>query len=152
MVKPSFPAFILRTATAADASPLATLYWQARCRTFPWVNPAQFAVADFSPHTQGEQIWLAQARATGVYLGFISLWAPDNFIHHLYVAPDGQRGGLGRALLALVAQQASGRLSLKVASANHPAQAFYTHLGWAASEERGVCPLTGPWQRWWAPV
>lgn len=64
----------------------------------------------------------------GAVIGFIAVWKPDAFIHHLFVAPDRLREGIGHALL-----QAAGwpraALQLKCLVRNERALAFYRAHG-----------------------
>ena len=76
---------------------LAQLFLKIRRQTFHWVEPVQFQLDDFTKQTEGERVWVAEHGAN--ICGFISIWQPDNFVHHLYVASDWHGQGIGRALL-----------------------------------------------------
>lgn len=60
---------------------------------------------------------------------------PYSFIAELYVAPAGQGGGVGRALMSAAEAYAralgSPRIELGVVTDNSPARAFYERLGYA---------------------
>lgn len=75
----------------------------------------------------------------GVIAGFYSLGAPDkpeavNYLWHLYVDPQCQRRGVGRALndaaLAELKSRGASRVWLDVVAGNEKAIAFYAAMGW----------------------
>ncbi|EMV8894083.1 GNAT family N-acetyltransferase [Escherichia coli] len=68
-------------------------------------------------------------------------------MHHLYVSADWHGQGLGRALLTQGLAACRKPASLKVATHNTSALAFYHRLGWQNTEETGHCEITGPWRR-----
>ena len=78
---------------------------------------------------------------------FVSVWPPDRFIHHLYVAPLNQNRGVGSSLLRMCAKKYGLPLSLKCDIANLRTRAFYERRGWVPGES-GSGP-DGPWQRLW---
>ncbi len=129
---------LIRSATSADLASLAELYLRARLAAFAWMNPADFHPDDFFPHTEGEIVHLAED-VDGAVIGFLSLWEPDHFIHHLFVSPDHLRQGIGSALLADLQRRLPVRFRLKCLVANRPALAFYRSLGWTEIE-----PGAGP--------
>lgn len=141
---------MIRMMCDADAPALAQLFLEARRRTFYWVDPSRFQLDDFARQTEGEQIWLAEQN--GRLCGFIAIWAEENFVHHLYVDEACHGQGLGRALLAQGLAGATQPASLKVATRNVQALAFYHRLGWQETDEMGVCNITGPWRRLVLPI
>ncbi|CDH26483.1 conserved hypothetical protein [Xenorhabdus bovienii str. kraussei Becker Underwood] len=52
--------------------------------TFTWLNTDNYQLTDFDKDTEGEMIYIAVENDK--VLGFISVWAQNHFIHHLYVA------------------------------------------------------------------
>ncbi|MFT4713444.1 MAG: GNAT superfamily N-acetyltransferase [Candidatus Azotimanducaceae bacterium] len=64
-------------------------------------------------------------------MGFISVWQPESFIHHLYIAQTHQRQGLGGALINEVRKQLGTPLHLKCGKDNTRAQVFYETSGWS---------------------
>jgi ribosomal protein S18 acetylase RimI-like enzyme len=96
-------------------------------------------------YTEGEEIHVAILADEVV--GFVSVWPAERFVHHLYVAPDCQSRGIGRALLARCEERYGLPLSLKCETANIRALRFYERLGWAGGEA-GVGP-DGEWRRMW---
>jgi GNAT superfamily N-acetyltransferase len=81
--------------------------------------------------------------------GFVAVFPPDRFIHHLYVSPDHLRCGIGRALFAAAVTFLGGTASLKCQTRNAEAVAFYRRLGLIPADagESAV----GPWVRMVVP-
>lgn len=121
--------YLIRPAKIGDECELAALLLRARRATFHWRDPESFTLGDFALETAGEQIWVAEAES-GRLAGFISVWMPEHFIHHLYVHPDLQRSGLGTLLLNTMLSSVKAPWSLKCAIKNVPAVAFYEKMGW----------------------
>ena len=63
-------------------------------------------------------------------MGFISVWQPESFIHHLYIAQTHRGQGLGGALINEVRKQLGTPLHLKCGRDNTRAQMFYETSGW----------------------
>ena len=126
---PRSPVLRLRPALPSDQAALADLYLRSRRTTFTWRNPGDFQLEDFARDTEGELIHLAESE-DGTILGFIAVWEPDRFIHHLFVSPDHLRHGIGQALLIDLHERIPGSFHLKCLTANLPALAFYQKLGW----------------------
>lgn len=103
----------------------------------PCFGPQAWSLMRFRGATQGEALLVARTGDT--LAGFAAVWEPDRFIHHLYVAPEAQRRGVGRALVDACAQHFGRPLSLKCLTANHDARRFYRATGW----REGQCH-TGP--------
>lgn len=97
--------------------------------TAPWLPEFARAQTDFAAASEGEDVWVA-ARPTDGICGFISVWRPQSFIHHLYVDPRFHHQGVGTALLASLADWLPAPWTLKCAAANTLAHAFYTARGW----------------------
>ncbi|QXB31649.1 GNAT family N-acetyltransferase [Aeromonas sp. FDAARGOS 1405] len=134
---------MIRRMEERDITPLAKLFLQGRRQTFHWVDPSLFHLDDFIEQTQGEEIWVAERG--GTVCGFIAVWQPEHFVHHLYVASDWHGQGIGRALLEHGLADSPCKASLKVATRNTAAVAFYHRLGWQHGNETGYCEITGPW-------
>ena len=127
----------IRPALDADHPSLAELFLLARRDSFAWENVESFRLEDFAVQTEGELIHLAEDES-GNLLGFISVWEPESFVHHLFIA-NGHRGqGIGRALLSDLQWRLSGPFRLKCVAANVDALAFYRRLGWIATGHGSV--------------
>lgn len=121
----------LRPFEAGDETELAKIYLDCRREVFAWMEADAFALDDFARDTSGERITVAESG--GRPIGFVSVWEPDHFVHHLYVAGPQRRLGIGRRLLeAAVRDSHGGACRLKCQSANAGALAFYESLGWRA--------------------
>jgi len=131
----------VRPAIDADLPVLARIYLRGRREIFPWQDHESFRLEDFAEQTEGEVIRVAENGA-GEVTGFLSVWEPENFVHHLFVA-DGHRGtGTGRALLEDLRCRMPGPFRLKCIAANTAALGFYRRLGWivAGHGEAGESP------------
>ncbi|HGS4463483.1 TPA: GNAT family N-acetyltransferase, partial [Vibrio metschnikovii] len=76
---------------------LRKLYFHSRRDSFTWLKTDSFRLEDFDRDTHGERIWLVEV--LGQVAGFISIWEPDRFVHHLYVSSEYQSQGIGSILL-----------------------------------------------------
>lgn len=131
-----------RVASETDWESLAGIFTQIRERYSPWLDPQRTPPDDLRKQTEGETIYVA-ARETEV-LGFISVWVPERFIHHLYVDVRHQRWGVGSWLIDHVLRQHGSPLRLKCVEANRQALQFYEKNGWqildrAVGEEGPYC-------------
>ena len=113
---------------AAHAPSLARLYLAARRDTFHWAPADRFALGDFAPDTEGEVIDVALH--DGEPVGFISVWKPAHFIHHLYVDAAYQRLGIGTLLLDRALARIGRPAGLKCVERNARALDFYRAKGW----------------------
>jgi GNAT superfamily N-acetyltransferase len=104
-------------------------------------------LASFEAETKGETLLVAEAdNRIG---GFVSIYLPQSFVHHLYVDPVLQGRGIGRALLDRALALAGGRASLKCQTRNVRAVTCYRRLGWRDAEQ-GQSEF-GPWIRLLSP-
>lgn len=122
---------IIRRVKLEDQNRLEKLYLDSRVLTFDWVDPTIFKLTDFSQDTTEEEIWVADLN--GKIIGFISVWAQDSFIHHLYIDEMYHNKGVGTALLNEVYRNFSTTLKLKCLSQNQKAVKFYERKGWVNS-------------------
>lgn len=121
---------IIRIAKADDHPAMVRTYRSARLASPCWAHLPPATASDFFQETEGESLWVAESPNKEV-VGFVSVWLPESFVHHLYVEPSLQRHGIGRALLSHIhALGLPKPLTLKCLEANHPALAFYTKQGW----------------------
>jgi len=117
---------------ALHAPALARLYLAARRDTFHWAPADRFALGDFAPDTEGEVIDVALH--DGEPVGFISVWTPAHFIHHLYVDAAYQRLGIGTLLIDHALRRIGRPAGLKCVERNTRALAFYRAKGWRLVE------------------
>ena len=115
-----------RPATAADGEALAAILLEARRQAFHWLPRDTLRLDDFARETAGERITVAEVAQRAV--GFLSVWEPERFVHHLFVAPHYQRRGVGSRLLACLSAAEPHRL--KCAAPNAAALRFYAARGW----------------------
>lgn len=123
----SSPAIEVREAAARDIPALRALFLRARRATFSWRPGEAFQLADFDAQTQGELLLVADAGDRPA--GFIAVWQPDDFIHHLYVDAQYLRRGIGQALLRALPGWPEKRYRLKCLRRNTAALAFYRACG-----------------------
>ena len=112
---------------------LSEIYLESRRRHFTWLDQSKFRLADFSFDTEDEKIWVACEEEKP--MGFISIWLPENFIHHLYVHPDHTNKGIGGALLQHCVEQVNQPMRLKCMKQNVEAMAFYKRKGWVIESD-----------------
>lgn len=110
-----------------DLPALRELFLDTRIATFNWISSSSFLSEDFDQETEGEEIVVA--RYNKQIAGFISIWMPDQFIHHLYVAPAYHNMGAGTALLDTALSILKGQASLKCLVQNVRAIRFYRQYG-----------------------
>jgi GNAT superfamily N-acetyltransferase len=115
------------------------------------------SAVDLERHLFGPRpcAWALVAEVEGVVRGFALsfrsystfLCRPGIYLEDLYVQPAWRRHGIGRALLAALAQQAveegCGRLEWAVLDWNAPSIAFYRQLGAQPMDEWTTFRLTG---------
>ena len=78
--------------------------------------------------TSNESIQVAVVKQ--VVVGFISIWPPEKFIHHLYVRPSCQNLGIAKRLIKACQDRYGLPLSLKTLPANRNACDFYEYNYW----------------------
>lgn len=88
---------LIRPATLLDSESIQAIF-SAAISCAPWLAPESRLKADFAKASEGEILFVCCNRENDV-LGFVSIYEPDSFIHHLYVARHCQRLGIGAALL-----------------------------------------------------
>ena len=116
--------------TKVDVADACVIFNEARAST-PGLPPAPVSIDEFRTLTEGELIVGArQQNGSDELLGFISIWEPDSFIHHLYVAVAHQGQRVGPALIDKIRVQLGTPLHLKCGSQNFKAQRFYEKSGW----------------------
>jgi GNAT superfamily N-acetyltransferase len=123
------------------------IFARAWAQTFP-AYPRDIDVDAFERETRDEIILIAEDH--GAVLGFAAFYAPDNFLHHLFVDPAFQGRGVGAALIGAIKPIAMAPISLKCSVGNTNARAFYARLGFTQGETGE--DTYGQWIRLTAPA
>lgn len=111
----------------SDIAALRALFLSVRQETFHWMDVSKFNSSDFDKETTNEHILVIHFNNT--VAGFISFWQQDNFIHHLYIAGEFQKKGLGTILLQALLGKTTSPVTLKCLEKNKHAIAFYEKNG-----------------------
>lgn len=123
--------FLIEQATAADEAAVIAL-WHACGLTRPWNAPD----ADFRRALAGPSAVLVDRR-DGTIAGSVMVGEDGHrgWIYYLAVAPDRQRGGVGRALMAAaedwLRRRGCPKIQFMVRHGNDGAHGFYAALGYA---------------------
>lgn len=127
----------------------ARLYVRSGTAAFTWRPAGYFQAQDFLRFAAEEEVWLALMGEAVV--GILSLFRSENFIHCLYVDPDAQRLGIGKALVAHLRKETARPLTLKLDTPNRAAIAFYEATGWrrmTGPDDFGVDEFGISWARY----
>ncbi|GEM75025.1 GNAT family N-acetyltransferase [Vibrio sagamiensis] len=114
---------------------VSELYLNTRIFTFTWIDTHDYQLSDFRRDTEGERVLVAVAG--GEVLGFISIWEPENFIHHLYISNKHQGKSIGTQLLEK-AKYLYRSLTLKCIIENERAIGFYESKGFIRAQKGTV--------------
>jgi ribosomal protein S18 acetylase RimI-like enzyme len=117
----------IRPYTPADLEACAGIFDRAWREGHPFA-PRKIDASVLADEIVGETIFVAEDG--GQVSGFVSVYVPDSFIHHLYVEPRLRNRGIGGALLHHAVAALGGTATLKCQLGNQPALGFYRHLGW----------------------
>ncbi|MDA6069856.1 GNAT family N-acetyltransferase [Flavobacterium sp. AC] len=117
-----------------DLPALRILFLKERQTTFLWIDSSSFHLKDFDSEIKDEEVLVAIL--DNVVVGFISVWLPENFIHHLYVDQKYHDKGIGTQLLKAAIEKANFPITLKCLENNTKAVAFYKQKGFI-EKERG---------------
>ena len=120
--------FRVRPLEEKDKPALAAIYRECRTEA-TWLSKTA-ETPDFARDTEGELLLVA-VDGDDQPKGFISVWEPDAFIHHLYVRTGSRHKGIGRLLLDALRPRLPKPWRLKCVRANHEALAFYLRHGWS---------------------
>ena len=115
-------------ASANDRPAIEQLYAEAIGRA-AWLPPRARLRADFSEVSHGEMVYVIQTDA-GELAGFVAVYEPESFVHHLFVAPQYQRRGLASLLLSSLHTWLPLPWRLKCIRGNTDALSFYAVNGW----------------------
>ena len=130
----------IRPYTPADAVACVGIFDRAWHAGHPYA-PRKIDVALLEAETRDETILVGESG--GSIAGFVSIYLPQSFVHHLYVDPALQGRGIGTELLESVVTLAGGSASLKCQTRNESALTFYRRLGWV--EVTAGTGEFGPW-------
>jgi GNAT superfamily N-acetyltransferase len=119
--------FRVRPFEERDRETVAAIYRQCRSEA-TWL-PATAKDSDFARDTEGE-VMLVAVGSDDEPEGFVSVWEPDAFIHHLYVRARSRQKGIGTQLLESLGSRLPLPWRLKCLRANDKALAFYLRHGW----------------------
>jgi ribosomal protein S18 acetylase RimI-like enzyme len=121
--------YVLREAESDDARRLGRIFREARTGIFRSPPAETDDVKEFRRQADGELVLVA-TNMDGQVFGWMSVWLPESFVHHLYVDPTFQRCGVGRFLLDALPGRVPVPYTLKCVRSNRGAMAFYDRLGW----------------------
>ena len=121
-------ALTIRPFEPSDAPACAEIFDRAWHAGHPYA-PRVIDEAVFSKET-AEEVQFVAVGENGAVAGFVSLYEPQGFVHHLYVDPAMHGRGIGKALLAHAVAKAGGTATLKCQARNAAALGFYRRLGW----------------------
>jgi len=120
--------FRVRPFAEPDREAVEAIYRECRAEA-AWLPPDARADSDLARDTAGEILFVAVGSDDNP-LGFVSIWEPDRFIHHLYVRSELRDRGIGKALLGSLRSRLPLPWKLKCLTANDAALAFYRSQGW----------------------
>lgn len=134
---------VLREARPADRASCVQIFTDAAPLAYPRMVETAPSPIDFEAATREEDVWVAETQES--ICGWVAVYSPARFVHHLYVDPRHLRQGIGKALLDLAVRRCGGSAELKCDEANRAGQSFYQEAGWRPVEW-GWSP-SGPWIR-----
>lgn len=120
--------YTIRPFASADAKICADIYDRAWRAGHPFA-PRRIDASVLAEETSDETLFVTEDGRKEI-VGFVSLYLPGSFIHHLYVEPRLRNRGIGSTLLAHAIALAGGSATLKCQLGNQAALGFYRHLGW----------------------
>jgi ribosomal protein S18 acetylase RimI-like enzyme len=119
---------VIRCATAADAAAIGLIFLSTRdLMTYLPPIPDEDRPRLGGWIAERHEVWVAEE--TGRVLGFLGLDA--GFVSHLYVDPEAQNRGVGRALLDCAKRLRPDGLELWVFQRNEGARRFYERHGFS---------------------
>ena len=136
-------ALVVRPGFEADLAACAALYERVARDTFTWFESSELTDQPFWEAAPHEALYVAEL--DGHLAGFASVYAPDNFLHSLYVEEGARGRGVGSALFDHVCLYSGGVLSLKVQKRNPRAIYFYLKRGLVIASDGDVDWPGGGW-------
>jgi GNAT superfamily N-acetyltransferase len=114
-----------------DRAAARRIYLESRRRSYTWLG-VDYDLLDFDKDTVEERLWVHEI--DGEISGFISVYLPADFVHHLYILPQHAGKGHGSALLRAALACIGRPARLKCLSRNQNALEFYVAKGWVLQE------------------
>ncbi|MDE2427816.1 MAG: GNAT family N-acetyltransferase [Burkholderiales bacterium] len=121
------PLITIREAVSHDYIWLQHIYQRSFLEA-DWLPASSQVTRQFSDVSAGEKIFVA-LRSDATVVGLISVYEDDAYIHHLYVLPEAQQSGVGRALLESLHAWLPQPWRLKCLVDNFRALRFYQSMG-----------------------
>jgi ribosomal protein S18 acetylase RimI-like enzyme len=125
--------FLIRPARAEDAPRLSGLAFAAKAS---WGYPSEWLEQwrtdlTFTPeYLDAHRAWVAEREGAMLGVCVLALRGADASIEHLWIAPDQQRQGVGRALVEVALEIAAQSDAQRVEVESDPfAEPFYAGLG-----------------------
>jgi ribosomal protein S18 acetylase RimI-like enzyme len=129
------PEIGIREGSASDHAICAEILSRAWNSALP-TRPRRVGVREFREQTLDELVLVAVSGREPV--GFISVWKPSWFVHHLFVDPAFQGRNIGSRLLGHIAALAGEHeMGLKCQIENRAAIRFYERHGFQCTALRG---------------
>ena len=129
--------YFTRCAEKRDAEFVNAIFAEA-VSSAQWLPLEARSNANFTKVSDTETVVVCCGQ-DGDVLGFVSVYEPESFIHHLYVAPNYQGLGVGTALLHSLEAWVPMPWHLKCVERNENALAYYLSQGWV-EENRAQGP------------
>lgn len=123
----------IRLADSQDRIEVDRIYRDAIASAAWLPDSVRRSDVSFDADSEGETVHVAVDETTGVQ-GFISVWQPESFVHHLYVDSRFQHQGCGTLLLQSLDTWLARPWRLKCIQANETAFVFYKKRGWNVIE------------------
>ena len=117
----------IRDYVNSDLAELVNVYNQSR-EPVACFKSEDASADDIRALTKNETIQVAEVDSQ--VIGFISVWVPERFVHHLYVTPSHQNQGAAGCLIHACRRRYGLPLSLKTLAANRSACDFYERNNW----------------------
>ncbi|HEX8645190.1 MAG TPA: GNAT family N-acetyltransferase [Allosphingosinicella sp.] len=124
--------FSIRTAAPADVPAMHRLRLGVRENLLS--DPGRVQESSYLPYVAAGSAWVAEK--DGAIVGFAAADGPDERVWALFVEPDAQGAGVGRALHAAMLAWARGKGLCRLRLATGPgtrAARFYEQAGWTAA-------------------
>lgn len=119
--------FKIRKLSKKDHQRVFEIY--CHCRQSPlFLTETAGSVEEFLKLLEDEKCYVVESY--GIVEGFISVYPPQSFVHHLYVSENSQGKGFGKALVNFAGNKFDNPLSLKCERINTKALDFYEKTGW----------------------